>query len=152
MKNKTGGNEAIKGGKKRAIRLMKGIFHSCYSFYCSFTYAVLQLQKGTKQVWFYFRPVFSFRNLQTPRSPPIGEKDITMVAETEQKGGKKYRSTRRGRAPWQGWCIFSENTARTSSRHRRPREEWKNNILPFRPELPAFVPLLRAFSLLFVIT
>lgn len=54
----------------------------------------------------------------------------------------------RAGAARRGRCIFSENTARTSSRHRRPREEWKNNILPFRPEFSALAPLLPFFLLL----
>lgn len=130
-----------------------------YSFYCSFTPALFcDCAKRHKTSLVLLSAGVFVSKFANPALAHRREQDITMVAETEQKGGKKYRSTRRGRGPgwWQGrgrgWCIFSENTARTSSRHRRPREEWKNNILPFRPRVARVRSFIALFPLLFIIT
>jgi len=92
--------------------------------------------------------MFSFRNLQALRLPQ-GASYNAVKGKGEDGGGKNTdRHAAGGGGSW-GWCIFSENTARTSSRHRRPREEWKNNILPFRPEFSVLVPLLLFSSFFF---
>lgn len=124
-----------------------------WSFYCSFTPALFcDCKKAQNKFGFTFGRCFRFEICK----PCVchREQDITTVGwgggAGGDRGGKNTDRHAAGGGGGRGWCIFSENTARTSSRRRRPREEWKNNILPFRPEFSVRrSPLLLFFILSF---
>jgi len=122
---------------------MKHIFHPRHGFYCSFTPALFChcAEKGTKQAWFYFRPLFSFRNLQAPAYAMKARYNGDGVyrgggrekihIDTPRAGAAEGEEDEEGR----GGCIFSENIARTSSRRRSPARRMEKQYFAVSPRV-----------------
>jgi len=128
--------------------LTKHIFHPRHRFYCSFTPALFCLRKKARnKLGFTFARCFRFEICKLRRTP--WKQDTTATAS--RGGGEGWRKNTHRHAAGGGGRRGEEEEEegggrvgagvfflKTSLAPRlavvRLREEWKNNILPFRPE------------------